>query len=126
MNIFAKITIGLLAALGLVVIAANFFLPYLVDCQSVQIRSAQSPDGTYVASISSSTCKNPARSGTYVYMRNTQTGEMTGTQAFDNSSTDFELTWRSDHEVVVVYPPSVDPVGFGREINGAVVRFQQR
>lgn len=51
---------------------------------------------------------------------------MTGTQAFDNSSTDFELTWMSDHEVVVVYPRSVDPVGFGRDINGAVVRYQQR
>jgi hypothetical protein len=121
-----KITIGLLAVLGLLVIAANFLLPYIVDCQSVQIRSAQSPNGTYVASISSSTCENPAESGTSVYIRNTQTGEMTGTQAFDNSSTDFELTWRSDREVVVVYPRSVDQVGPAREINGAMVRFQQR
>lgn len=121
-----KITIGLLAILGLLVIAANFLLPYVVDCQSVQIRSAQSPNGTYVASISSSTCENPAKSGTSVYIRNTQTGEMTGTQVFDNSSTDFELTWRSDREVVVVYPRSVDPVGRAREINGAMVRFQQR
>ena len=126
LNTFVKITIGLLAALGLLVIVANFVLPHVVDCQSVQIRSAQSPDGTYVASISSSTCKDPANSGTSVYIRNTQTGQMTGTQVFDNSSTDFELTWRSDREVVVVYPRSVDRVGPAREINGATVRFQQR
>jgi len=126
LNTFAKITIGLLAALGLVVIAANFILPYVVDCQSVPLRSAQSPDGTFVATLSSSSCKDPARSGTYVYIGNRQTGKTTGTQAFDNSSTDFELTWKSNHEVVIVYPRSVDKVGYGREINGAVVRYQQR
>ena len=126
MNTLAKITIGILAALGLVVIAANFIMPYVVDCHSVAIRSAQSPDGTFVALISSSTCKDPEESGTYVHIRNTQTGEMTGAQAFDNTSTDFELTWTSDHEVVVMYPRSVDSVGYGGEINGVVVRYQQR
>ncbi len=126
MNLFAKLAIGVLAFIGLLVVGVNLFLPHMNVCESVLIRSAQSPNSTYVAKISSSTCDDPANSGTSVYIHNSATGEAHGILAFNNSSTDFELTWSSDHAVTVIYPRTVELVARSREINEVSVRFLQR
>ncbi len=118
--------IAVLSTIGLVALALNFLVPYNVDCRSVTLRSAQSPDATYVATISSSTCDNPSNSGTHIYLQKAGFGEQRGFKIFDNSSTDFELTWKSHSTLVVTYPRTVNLLAGSRDIYEIDVEFEQR
>ena len=109
MKLIAKIGIGILALIGLLVIALNIIGPSTVldrisDCSSLVLRQTQSPSGDLIASISSSTCHDASLSGTSLYIRRAGEQSASGRQIADNSSTAFELTWLGDRTLEVSGP----------------------
>ena len=129
MKLIIKIGIGMLALLGLLVVALNIVGPETVlnritDCSSIVLRESQSPNGELVASVSSSTCDDASRSGTNLYIRRTVDQSASGRRIADNSSTDFELTWLGDRTLEVTGPIASIDENLPDSIAGVQVRFR--
>ena len=111
--------------LGLIFIGA-LILPNLIDCQTTVLRSAISPDGQYQANIESSICKDPTQGGTYLFVGTVASSSATRVKIFDNSTTDFELSWRWDEEVEVIYPRNLELFDQPTSLENIRIRYRSR
>ena len=118
--------IAVLSTIGLVAVAFNVFFHYSVDCRSVLLRSVQSPTADYIATVSTSTCKTPSNSGTHLYLQKAGLSEQRGFKIYDNSSTEFDLTWESHSTLIVGYPRGGSLLAGARDIYGVDIRFEPR
>jgi len=123
----AKVCVGALALLGLIVVVLNVIGPETVfksSCSSITLRETQSPGGEFTAAIVSSTCEDLSRSGVDIYLRRSSDRDVKRIRISDNSSTEFEMTWVSNEQLEVSGPAGLyigETIG---ELYGVWIRYR--
>jgi hypothetical protein len=102
----AQVAIGVFAIIGLgytaLMIYANWVDPH---CQFVPSAEARSPDGQHFAVFQQTICQDPARSRSTVEMGGTDPSRRI-TRLQISGTSDVDLTWNGDRELVVSFPNS--------------------
>ncbi|SRR5690349_12069084 len=109
----AQIAIGVFAIVGVgytaLMIYANWVGPH---CQFVPSVEARSPDGQHFAVFQQTICEDPARSRSTVEMGGTDPRQRI-TRLEIKGTSDVDLTWNGDRELVVSLPGSASVKEYG-------------
>ena len=103
----AKIVVGVLATIGALYVGLAIFLPFLMpDCSSYQFAQMPSPNGTYFAGLSLRRCDDSFGGSVSLWVsdRNDRSTLHSAVISENPSSSYFQLSWKSENELVVQYP----------------------
>lgn len=126
MRIFAKLAVGILALLGLFFVAGSLLLPSLIDCESVLLRTATSPNGQLRADVQSQTCKDSTDNGVYLFVGPVERRSGSIVKIADSTTTDFDIEWLWDGELEVLHSRNADLSNTPSSIADVRIRFRSR
>ena len=108
-----QVAVGLFAIVGVIYAAFAIYVSCFVPrCQYVVSAEAKSPDGAYFAVFQQSICEDPARSRSSVVMGGHDPVERV-TRLEVNGTSDVQLTWSGNRELIVSLPTAASTKVFG-------------
>lgn len=126
MNTTPKTSIGVFAAIGLVTVGLNFFVEYGIDCQSFPLRSTTSPSGSHFANLVLKSCEVEEDIDVHLRVGREAENSFSSVRIFGTTSTDFELRWRSNSELEVITPETIQESKIPSTLKDVDIRIVRR
>jgi hypothetical protein len=117
----AKVAICILAAIGVVAIAASLLGPFVTDCTTKRISSVASPSGGKKAEHFETRCRSEGLQKSEIHL--VQDGVRTRTDIGHSTKHGIGLAWRDEHSLVITVPPGMKNA-FDRPMQGVELKFQ--
>jgi hypothetical protein len=117
----ARVSVGVLAAVGLAAIVLTLFAPMVVDCSGQRISRAVSPSGNRVAEHHQVTCRSDPVPKTQIHL--IQNSERVSTHIGSSTANRIALAWSDEDTLVISVPPGLDKA-FDRKMQGVNLEFQ--
>jgi hypothetical protein len=117
----AKIAVCIVAAIGVVAIAASLLGPFVTDCSTQRISSVISPSGGKKAEHFETRCKSEGMQTSEIHL--VQNGVRTRTEIGRSTQDRIGLAWEDEHSLVISVPPGMKNA-FDRPMQGVELKFQ--
>ncbi len=126
MKILTKTILGILATVGLLTIGLNIIGIPTADCQVSPLRATTAPSGNRFAKLQLRSCIIEEDSGVHLLIGQESEGSISSVKLFGTTSTDFELSWRSDSALDVITPEVIEASRLPYELKGVEIRIVHR
>jgi hypothetical protein len=117
----AKVTVGILAAIGLVAVGASVLAPFMSECTTQKISSVASPSGERIAEHYQTVCKSETTPKTEIHL--VQDGTRVSTVIGSAAVGHIELAWKDERSLLVPVPAGMEKA-FDRPMQGINLEFQ--
>lgn len=102
-----KVAVGTLAVIGAAAVLFTVLAPFLLSCEIVTLAKASAPSAPYVAVVENHECKDPAKTGLFVFLKTLDGSHLIELMRAPTTTSDIRLTWRRDGGLLISHPESL-------------------